>query len=135
MGKSLFSTRVSVVSIPPHPLRIIYLIGQSGLGGSERQLYLLLKHMDKTRFELHVVVFNPSPNYTLDDDLRKAGVMVHSIPDEVKGIPARTFWIYRLLRYLKPHVVHSWSIHDNIYAGLVGWLARDRVGWVRYGAR
>ena len=116
-----------------HPIRIVYLIGQLGLGGSERQLYLLLKHMDKTRFELHVVVFNPSPNYTLDDDLHKAGVRVHAIPNEVKGILARMFWIYGLLRRLKPHVIHSWSIHDNIYAGLVGWLARvpRRLGSVR----
>ena len=115
------------------PLRIIYLIGQLGLGGSERQLYLLLKHMDKTRFEPHVVVFNPSPNYTLDDDLRKAGVHVHAIPLDVKGVRARMPWLYRLFRQLRPHVVHSWSIHDNPYAGLIGWLARVpcRLGSVR----
>jgi len=42
-------------------------------------------------------------------------------------------WIYRLLRYLRPHVIHSWSIHDNLYAGLVGWLAHvpRRLGSVR----
>ncbi|MEW5938028.1 MAG: glycosyltransferase [Chloroflexota bacterium] len=121
------------MNLPAHPIRIIYLIGQLGLGGSERQLYLLLKHMDKTRFDLHVVVFNPSPNYTLDDDLRKNGVDVIAIPGEVKGVRARTLWLYRLFRRLRPHVVHSWSIHDNAYAGVVGALARvpRRLGSVR----
>lgn len=116
-----------------HPIRIIYLIGQLGLGGSERQLYLLLKHMDKTRFEPHVVVFNPSANYILDDDLRKADVQVHAIPSNVKGIFARIFWLYRLFRQIRPQVIHSWSIHDNPYAGLVGWMARipRRLGSVR----
>jgi glycosyltransferase involved in cell wall biosynthesis len=114
-------------------IKIIYLIGQLGLGGSERQLYLLLKHMDITRFEPQVVVFNPSANYTLDDDLRRAGVSVHPIPPTVRGIPARMAWLYRFFRQLRPHVVHSWSIHDNAYAGLVGWLAGVplRLGSVR----
>jgi glycosyltransferase involved in cell wall biosynthesis len=115
------------------PIRIIYLIGQLGLGGSERQLYLLLKHMDKTRFEPHVVVFNPSANYTLNDDLRNAGVHVHAIPLDVKGIRARMQWLYQLFRKIRPYVIHSWSIHDNPYAGLIGWLARvpRRLGSVR----
>lgn len=117
----------------PDTLKIIYLIGQLGLGGSERQLYLLLKHMDKTRFEPHVVVFNPSPNYTLDDDLRRAGVAVHPVSTDCRGILARLAWLYRLFRRLRPTIVHSWSIHDNPYAGLVGWLAGvpRRLGSVR----
>jgi len=117
----------------PKTIRIVYLIGQLGLGGSERQLYLLLKYMDKDLFEPHVVVFNPSPNYTLDEDLRKAGVSVHPVPDECQGILVRIIWLFRLLRRLEPQVVHSWSIHDNPYAGLVGAVARVplRLGSVR----
>jgi glycosyltransferase involved in cell wall biosynthesis len=115
------------------PLRIVYLIGQLGLGGSERQLYLLLKHMDKTRFELHVVVFNPSPNYTFDDELGKVGIAIHTIPPACRGIAHRMIWIFQLLRRLRPDVVHSWSIHDNVYAGIVGKLAGVpiRLGSVR----
>lgn len=115
------------------PLRIVYLIGQLGLGGSEKQLYLLLKNMDGKRFERHVVVFNPSPNYTLDEDLRQAGVKVHTVPTNCAGIGRRMLWIYQLLRQVRPHVLHSWSIHDNAYAGVVGALAGvpRRLGSVR----
>lgn len=117
----------------PRPIRILYLIGQLGLGGSERQLFLLLKHVDKTRFALHVVVFNPSANYTLDDDLREEGVKVYAIPDRYKDVPSRIAWLYKLCRRVRPDVIHSWSIHDNIYAGLVGWMAGvpRRLGSVR----
>ncbi len=114
-------------------IRIIYLIGQLGLGGSERQLYLILKHMDKSKFDPHVVVFNPSANYTLDDALRRAGVQVHAVPPAVKDIARRIAWLFRLFRHLSPQIVHSWSLHDNPYAGLVGWLAGvpHRLGSVR----
>lgn len=104
-------------------LRIVYLIGELGLGGSERQLYLLLKYMDGTRFERHVVVFNPSSNYMLDNDLRQAGVLVHSIPVKCKTIISRILYIFQLLRKVRPHIIHSWSSHDNAYAGVVGTLA------------
>jgi len=117
----------------PEPLRIVYLIGQLGLGGSERQLYLLLKNMNAKCFERHVVVFNPSSHYTLDDDLRRAGVNVYTLPPECKGIGRRIIWLYRLLRQVRPHLLHAWSIHDNAYAGVVGALARvpRRLGSVR----
>ena len=118
---------------PPSPIRILYLIGQLGLGGSEKQLYLLLKHIDKTRFQPHVVVFNSSPNYTLDDDLRRVGVVVHLVPDTCTRIYQRMVWLYSLLLQVRPHILHSWSIHDNAYAGVVGLLAGvpRRLGSVR----
>jgi glycosyltransferase involved in cell wall biosynthesis len=111
----------------------MYFIGQLGLGGSERQLYLLLKHMNKTKFELHVVVFNPSENCTLDDNLRKEGVKVYAVPSQMRNVLSRTIWIYNLVRSIRPHIIHSWSIHDNIYAGIVGLLAgiRIRLGSIR----
>lgn len=117
----------------PELLRIVYLIGELGLGGSERQLYLLLKHMDGKRFERHVVVFNLSPNYTLDEDMRQAGIIVHNLPPQCKNKSCRTLWLYLLLRKVRPHILHSWTIHDNVYAGVVGALARvpRRLGSVR----
>ncbi|MBN1304040.1 MAG: glycosyltransferase [Anaerolineales bacterium] len=102
------------------PVKIVYFIGQLGLGGSERQLYLLLKHIDKRRFECHVIVFNPSRYYSLDKDLQKTGVEVHAIPPAVKGIPKRVLWLYKLLCSIRPDIIHSWSVHDNAYAAVVG---------------
>ena len=33
-------------------------------------------------------------------------------------------FLYRLLLKIKPQVIHSWSIHDNIYAGIIGRLLK-----------
>jgi len=41
------------------PRRIAILAGQLVLGGAERQLYLWLSHMDRTRFTPTVVTLHP----------------------------------------------------------------------------
>ncbi|MBU4202408.1 MAG: glycosyltransferase, partial [Acidobacteria bacterium] len=102
---------------------------QLGLGGSERQLYLLLKHLDKKIFEPHVVVINPSPHVVLNDRLEAEGVRVYAIPENCRGILRRARYLYRLFRNISPHIIHSWTVHDNPYAGLIGWLARVPARW------
>jgi glycosyltransferase involved in cell wall biosynthesis len=114
---------LSAISHQPSATRIIYLIGHLGLGGSEHQLFLLLSHLDPERYERHVVVFNPSSNYVFDDELEAMGVRVHNMPPELRGIPKRMTYLWKLFRQLRPHIVHSWTVHDNPYAGLVGQMA------------
>ncbi len=103
--------------------RIVHLIGQIGLGGSERQLLLLLQHLDAESFEHHLVVFNPSPYGELHRELGELGVPVIAVPPECRGVPARARFLFRTFRRLAPDVVHSWTAHDNPYAGIVGRLA------------
>lgn len=110
-------------------IKIVYLIGQLGLGGSERQLYLLLKYIDPKIFESHVVVFNPSPHLVLNDALQSIGIKVYQIPQSCGGILPRTWFLYRLFREIEPDIIHSWTIYDNPYAGLVGRLCRIPVRW------
>lgn len=114
-------------------LRIVHLIGQIGLGGSERQLLVLLQHLDPERFEHHLVVFNPSPYGEIHRELQELGIPVVTIPPLCRGVPARARFLYRTLRRLAPDIVHSWTAHDNPYAGVVGRLAgvRARLGSLR----
>ena len=104
-------------------IHLLYLIGEVGLGGSEHQLYLLLKHLDKTLFDLHVLVFNPSPYGMLDQDMCRLGAHVYQMPEECRRVSSRFRFILHLARKISPHIIHSWSLHDNPYAGLAGWLA------------
>lgn len=108
-------------------IRLVALIGQLGLGGSERQLFLLLKHLNREIFEPHVVVFNPSAYHTLDDELRQMGIAVYPIPEDCHGILQRATWLYKLFCRLHPQVIHSWTLHDNPYAGVIGRLAGVKV--------
>lgn len=110
-------------------IRLLHLVNHLGLGGTERQLFLVLKHLDRRLFENHVVVFNPSQNVVYDDELEALGIRVWAIPPSCQGVPRRSAFLFRLLRQLRPQVTHSWSFHDNPYAGVIGLLARCPVRW------
>ncbi len=114
-------------------IRIVCLIGELGHGGSERQLQLLLEHLDPVRFECRVIVFNRNPQAELIEDLEHLGIRVEIVPPEHRGVARRFVYLYRTLRRLRPHVVHSWTALNNPYAELVGWLvgATGRFGSLR----
>tara|TARA_Y100001980_G_C14555572_1_gene344425 strand:+ start:2670 stop:3767 length:1098 start_codon:yes stop_codon:yes gene_type:complete len=99
---------------------IIYFIGQIGLGGSERQLYLLLKYLNRTDLVFHVIVFNNSPYGDLKRELFKIGVKLYFLPKDKKTILERFIYLYKLVKKINPILIHSWTIHDNAYAGILG---------------
>ncbi|MCE9644896.1 MAG: glycosyltransferase [Chloroflexi bacterium] len=110
-------------------IKIVYIIGQLGLGGSERQLFLLLKHLDQERFEAIIIVFNPSAYVTLDNAMRHLGYQVFAVPQNYRRVIQRLIYIYKLLCQIRPDIVHSWTIHDNPYAGIAGLLAGVTIRW------
>lgn len=110
-------------------IRVAHLINHLGRGGSERQLVLLLRHLDPRRFVHRVVVFNPSPHRVWDAELAALGVEVEGLPADVRGVARRLLHLGRGLRQWRPHVVHSWTVHDNPYAGVLGRLLGVPVRW------
>ena len=109
--------------------RVVHLIGELGYGGTERQLFLLLKHGDHACFEHHVVVFNRSRHRDYRRALEDRGVRIWEIPEDIKAIWGRTRHLHDLFRQLQPAIVHSWTVHDNAYAGVVGRWAGVPLRW------
>jgi glycosyltransferase involved in cell wall biosynthesis len=109
------------------------MIGELGRGGTEQQLQLLMTHLDAAHHDRHVLVFNqchyPGHEFTLETN----GVRLWRVPSACRSIRHRMGYVYKLLRSLQPDVVHSWTTHDNPYAGIVGRLANVpvRLGSVR----
>ncbi len=102
---------------------VVMLIGQTGFGGSERQLYYLLKYGDRERFEYHVIVTDRSQGPTYDKKIRALGVKLWRLPRSCERRLQRILYLFRLLRKIDPLVLHSWTFHLNPYAGLVGLMA------------
>lgn len=113
----------------PERIRTLHLINQLGYGGTERQLSLLLTHMDPDRFEHRVVVLNPSPHRSYDEELERQGVSVRVMPRSCRGPLKRLLFLVRESRKYRPRVMHSWTLHDNPYAGFAGWASRTPVRW------
>src|SRR5262249_25248804 len=95
--------------------RLLYLVGQLGIGGLERQLCYLLQAMDRKRYKPMVAVWHYCERDTYVHQIRALGVPLHfflNTPSRAGKLRA----FRRLVRKLKPEVVHSYSFYTNFAA-------------------
>lgn len=100
------------------PIKVFYLTGHLGTGGSEVHLLRLVQGLDKTRIPCEVVVlwsdgiFHPS--------MVKTGIPIHDLrlgPGPMNFL-AGTMRLRALIRKHKPDVLHSYSFTCNLMATL-----------------
>lgn len=108
---------------------ILYTIGQAAIGGSERQLLLFLKYLDKTRWNPSVLVYNWRPFDPVVSQLRDEGIEVFLMPRRAFRWLGKLWFTIRTALKVRPDVIHSWTAHDNPYAALAGWFAAVRLRW------
>lgn len=99
--------------------RFLYVVGQLGAGGLERQLYLLLKTLDREHYQPHVIVWNFKPDDTYVSAIEKLGVPLHSF-HRLLSKAGKMLTLRRIVRELSPEVIHSYSFYTNI---AVSWAA------------
>ena len=102
---------------------ILYLVGQLGPGGLERQLYYILKEIDKKRFKVSLAVWNYEENDVYFSKIKSIGIPIHSLGKTyfpfIKIIRLR-----ELVKKIKPDIVHSYSFYTN-FAGFCSTLFRN----------
>ena len=94
--------------------RILYVVGQLGSGGLERQLFYLLRAMDRSLYLPSVAVWNFSKKDVYVSRIQELNVPVYPISQSNRLAKLREF--RRLVRRLKPEVVHSYSFYTNFAA-------------------
>jgi glycosyltransferase involved in cell wall biosynthesis len=118
---------------PPALSRVCLLIGQLGLGGTEKQVVLLAQGLHARGIETSVyLLFEGGP---WEDALRAAGIPVVHL-----GFPSRRRWLRtlpghvaafaRLVRHLRrerPDVLHAFLYHSYVTAAPAARLARIKV--------
>jgi glycosyltransferase involved in cell wall biosynthesis len=108
---------------------IVHLITGLQCGGAENQLQQLVLASDSRRFR-HVVI-SLLEGGAIGFELKEAGIEVHSLG--MKGgppSPVGMVRLVRLLRRLRPNVLHCWLYHACLM-GLLGghWAGIPRVIW------
>ena len=116
---------LSSARIPGLDCRLLYLVGQLRPGGLERQLCYLLQAMDRERYKPKVVVWNYNENDTYVRQIRDLGVQVLPIPRTFLRV-AKLLAFCRLVRKLRPEVIHSYTFFTN-FAAYCGILATRAV--------
>jgi glycosyltransferase involved in cell wall biosynthesis len=95
--------------------RLLYLVGQLGPGGLERQLCYLLQAMDRGRYRPAVAVWRYHEGDAYVSHIQALGVALHPLPcGSSSGVKLRAF--RRLIRRLRPEVIHSYTFHTNFAA-------------------
>lgn len=116
---------------PSRPLRILFLAGQLGLGGAERQLYYLSMGLDRQQFTAHILTLNPGGGDYWETPLREAGIPVTGVPRAHTG--RRIFSIRRFIRQWRPDLIHVFHFFANAYGVLARWPGRTPLlGSIRF---
>lgn len=103
-------------------IRVLYVIAGLARGGAEKQLYLLLKYMDRGMFSPAVVSLSTGGIWT--DQIRQLGVTVIEIPRRRSFELGRLLGLYRVIQQTAPTILQTFLPPDNAYGFLAGLLAR-----------
>jgi glycosyltransferase involved in cell wall biosynthesis len=111
------------------PLRVAYLITDSGVGGTEKMLAALIRGLDRTRFEPSLLALKP-----LGETAR--ALAAEGIPVTSLGLPARVSLSYLLrlpgafrklrreLLRLRPDILHCFLFQANLLGRLAAGFSK-----------
>lgn len=107
----------------PTRCRLLYVVGQLRLGGSERQLYSLLTSLDHARYYPAVVVWNVNHNDKYYKDIQVLKIPLYGFPPEWSSL-SKLKALRALTRQLKPEVIHSYDFYTNFSAAYAAWATK-----------
>jgi glycosyltransferase involved in cell wall biosynthesis len=111
--------------MPERP-KLLFLIPDLGLGGSQKVLSVLLRNLTKGKFDISLCV------------LIEPGVFFDSVPDEVHKINLRisrvrySAWgIYKVIRRTQPDLVFVFDVnHLNLFVGIISFFLSRKIKYV-----
>jgi len=107
-------------------ISVCFLINTLNVGGAERQLFELVRHINKGQFTITVVVLRNEGS--LLDNVRACGdVRLLSLDQQGRCDFFRPLWkLYRLLKRVDPRVIHAFLPSANFFAFVAGSLLGNR---------
>lgn len=94
-------------------IKICYIIGQLGRAGAERQLYELVKGINKEIFE--PIVISLSQNGYWTKEIKNLKIRVIEIQRRKNKELARLYKLIKLLQVTRPEIVHTYAYSANYY--------------------
>ena len=103
-------------------IKICYIIGQLTMGGAEKQLFQLVRSIDKKKFQ--PVVISLSEDGFWAEEIRKIGIQVMEIRRHKSKEFNRLIKLIKFLRKEKPDIVHTYLFSANTYGRIAAILAK-----------
>jgi glycosyltransferase involved in cell wall biosynthesis len=100
------------------PAQILYLVDGLGLSGKTKAMVDLIAGLDRERYRPALVCFD-TENSPLYDKLKALGVEVEVVPCPDGLNASVVFRIARVVRRLRPDVIHCYNPRTMLYGGIV----------------
>ena len=110
-------------------IRVVFIIRSLEAGGAERQLVQLATNLDKSRFDVSVVTYYTGGQFA-DELTQIRGVRLFSANKRGRYDTLMfLFRLFRIIRGLRPHIVHGYMWGANELASLLGIFTNAKVVW------
>lgn len=107
---------------------VLFVVDSLGLSGKTRALTNLALGLARERYDSFVVTFAP-PEGMLAEQLRAGGVQVEHVECDDGLAPRVVARMLKLMRHLKPAIVHCYNPRPMLYGGLAAAaMARPAIG-------
>ncbi len=112
-------------------LRILHLLTQADLAGTEREVFELIRELDPKRYRHEVCLLEGEGPLT--DLCRNAGIPISHLELSKRGVFLSLWRLYHLLRNRPYDIVHLYGIKGNVLGRIASRLAGKRavVGSIR----
>lgn len=102
------------------PFRVLFMIDELDIGGTEQQIVELCRHIDRTRFEPHVCCFRYGRKA---EEIASLGIPVHHEPKRLRADPGLVLRIAGLIRREKFDIVQTYLWTANTWGRIAAHLA------------
>src|SRR5262249_28388520 len=108
----------------PMAVSLLYITSNLSLGGAERQLYYLIRGLNKSQFMVHLVPL--WPDHTMRREFEAAGATIVPIHKKWKFDAIVLLRLRSFIRQLRPDVVHCQMYTANMWGRVAAALAGAR---------
>jgi glycosyltransferase involved in cell wall biosynthesis len=112
-------------SISNRPINLLFITSNLSLGGAERQLFYLIRGLDKNRFQASVVPI--WPDYTMRAQFEAAGAAVIPIHKRWKYDFSLLFRLSAFIKRLQPDIVQCQMYTANMWGRVAAKMAGSKI--------
>ena len=97
-------------------IKIVFIVSTLRVGGPTNQLYYLIKHLDRTRFEPHLITLTPEPKQDSRwADFEALHSQLHTLGlPRLKGLFFSKKYMRSLVDRIRPDVIHTQGIRADL---------------------
>jgi glycosyltransferase involved in cell wall biosynthesis len=107
-------------------MRILHLVSSLSGGGAERQLSYLAPELARIGHDVYITYLTEGPSQP-----ELPGVVLYKLKSRSNYDPYLLWQLVRLIRRIKPDIIHTWSVQMDILGGIaarlngVPWILRE----------